>query len=114
MPAFVKGEDVRPCAGTCGRMTRRNKASAEKYPNTVSRASKDKCSACHTAETVAAKTPEQRAAEEEAKARVQAERIAAAHLARETIERQRRERQAKVGRTHLARQVAAQRGRVSA
>jgi hypothetical protein len=118
MGKFVKDPDrLRPCKGTCGRMTRNTKMLARDFPDSVVRVNADYCAACQKDIAIANgtyKAPPSEAKSEEIKARTEAERIAAAFRARETLERQRRERQARAGRAHLARQIAAQRGRISA
>lgn len=90
---FEKDPDpCRPCGGTCGRMTRPNRAKIEDYPGTVTRETRTHCKTCHQREqrALAAADAEGKAAAELARReRLQTERIAAAHKVRETMAAQR-------------------------
>jgi hypothetical protein len=47
MPRFTAAPDsVRPCAGTCGRLTRSSKKRISDYPGTISRYKYDMCNPC--------------------------------------------------------------------
>lgn len=84
-------EQIRPCEGTCGRMTRNTKMSKAQYPDTVTRVTATHCQSCNRALVDAgdAELPAKEAAREARKERLSAERLAAAEQVRMAIVRER-------------------------
>lgn len=85
--------NVKPCAGTCGRMTRSTRYTAEQLPNTVTRITADLCAACKRDADKAAKTPEELAAEEAERLQRKEEGYEAARKAAAAFSAQRAARQ---------------------
>lgn len=88
----VRDDQLRICAGECGRMTRNAKTSAAQYPGTVSRFSGDYCQKDWRALPENAPDPEVVAARERARQEKLNAGYEAAFAAREQFEAQRRAR----------------------
>lgn len=86
---------LRPCKGTCGRMTRNTKMPLAQFPDTVTRCNADYCTACQKAIEIANGTyvaPKSEAVPDAVKEKIAAERLAAAEKARVTLLEQRARR----------------------